>query len=78
MGDRGHNRHGPKRAGAAVPLSRSAGNPSNTMWPCVYVAAAERIMKIGQHVAKFWDTAFCFTCTLLFDLFTDKTVCILF
>ena len=32
MGDRGHNRHGPKRGGA-VPLSRSAGNPCNTMWP---------------------------------------------
>jgi len=32
MGDRGHNRHGPKRGGRAVPLSRSAGNPSNTMW----------------------------------------------
>ena len=32
MGDRGHNRHGPERGGA-VPLSRSAGNPSNTMWP---------------------------------------------
>ena len=29
MGDRSHNRHGPKRgAGGAVPLSRSAGNPS--------------------------------------------------
>ena len=33
MGDRGHNRHGPKRWGAAVPLSRRAGTPSNTMWP---------------------------------------------
>ena len=33
MGDRGHNTHGPKRGGGAVPLSRSAGNPSNTMWP---------------------------------------------
>jgi len=31
MGDRGHNRHEPKRGGGAVPLSRSAGNPSNTM-----------------------------------------------
>jgi len=30
-GDRGHNRHGPK-GGSAVPLSRSAGNPSNTLW----------------------------------------------
>jgi len=28
MGDRGHNRHGPKRGGAAVPLSRRAGTPS--------------------------------------------------
>ena len=31
MGDRGHNRHLPKRGGAAVPLSRGAGTPSNTM-----------------------------------------------
>ena len=33
MGDRGHNRHGPKRGGCAVPLSCSAGIPSNKMWP---------------------------------------------
>jgi len=34
MGDRGHNRYGPKRGGgAAVPLSPIAGNPSNTKWP---------------------------------------------
>jgi len=26
-GDCGHNRHGPKRGGGAVPLSRRAGNP---------------------------------------------------
>jgi len=32
MGDRGHTTHGPKRGGGAVPLSPSAGNPSNTMW----------------------------------------------
>ena len=32
MGDRGHNRRGPKRGRGAVPLSRNAGNPSNTMW----------------------------------------------
>ena len=31
MGDRGHNRHGPKRGEGALPLSRSAGNPSNTV-----------------------------------------------
>jgi len=33
MGDLGHNRHGPKRKRGAVPLSRSATNSSNTMWP---------------------------------------------
>jgi len=34
MGDRGHKTHGPKRGGAAVPLSQGvAGSPSNTMWP---------------------------------------------
>ena len=33
MGDRGHNRHGPKRRGAAVSLSQIARNPSNTKWP---------------------------------------------
>jgi len=33
MGDRDHNRHGPKRGGGAVPLLRTAGNLSNTMWP---------------------------------------------
>jgi len=31
-GDRGHNRHGPKTE-AALPFSRGAGSPSNTMWP---------------------------------------------
>jgi len=33
MGDRGHNRHGPKRGGAVVPLLWRAETPSNTMWP---------------------------------------------
>jgi len=34
MGDREHNRHGPKRGRAAVHLSRGgAGTPSNIMWP---------------------------------------------
>jgi len=34
MGDRGHNRHGPKRGGgAAVPLSWEQGPPFNTLWP---------------------------------------------
>jgi len=33
MGDRGH-KIGLKEGGA-VPLSRSTGNPSNTMWPAL-------------------------------------------
>ena len=33
MGDCGYNRHEAKRGRGAVPLSKSAGNPSNTMWP---------------------------------------------
>ena len=34
MGDRGHNRHGSKRGGAAVALSRGeSGSPSNTLRP---------------------------------------------
>ena len=34
MGDRGHDRHGPKiGAGTTVPISRRAGTLSNTMWP---------------------------------------------
>jgi len=32
MGDRRQNRRAPK-TGAAVPISRIAGTPSNTMWP---------------------------------------------
>ena len=34
MGDRGHNRHGPKRGGCCAPFA-GAGTPSNTMpsWP---------------------------------------------
>jgi len=32
MGGHGHNRHG-RKEGAAVPLSRTAGTTSNTMWP---------------------------------------------
>jgi len=52
MGDRGHNRHGPKRGGA-VPLSRSAGNPCNTMWParCLlpYQMASSSIQPFGQN-----------------------------
>ena len=34
MGDRGHNRHGPKRAGAAAPFAGAgAGSPYKTRWP---------------------------------------------
>jgi len=37
MGDRGHNRHRPKRGEAAVPVSQRAGTPPNTMaWGEVY------------------------------------------
>jgi len=32
MGDRGYNRHGPKRGGCYAPFAE-AGTPSNTMWP---------------------------------------------
>jgi len=53
MGDRGHNRHGPKRVGGAVPLSRSAGNPSNTMWPVrgllPYQVASPSIQPFGHN-----------------------------
>ena len=33
MGDRGHNRHGPKRRGCCTHFAGEAGSPSNTMWP---------------------------------------------
>jgi len=34
MGDRGHNRHGPKRGGnSCAPFAGGAESPSNTMWP---------------------------------------------
>jgi len=42
MGDRGHNRHAPKRGGA-VSLSRSAGNPSNVAWAEVYFRTKWRL-----------------------------------
>jgi len=32
MGDRGHNRHGPKRGGCCAPFA-GAGTLSSTMWP---------------------------------------------
>jgi len=55
MGDHGHNRHGPKRGGGgAVPLLRSAGNPSNTMWPVrrsilPYQVASSSIQPFGHN-----------------------------
>ena len=53
MDDRGHNRHGSKRRGA-VRLSRSAGNPSNTMWPAPrstipYQVASSSIQPFGHN-----------------------------
>jgi len=52
MGNRGHNRHGPK--GGGVPLSRSAGNPSNTMWSArrsilPYQMASSSIQPFGHN-----------------------------
>jgi len=55
MGDRGHNRHGPKRwgLGAAVPLWRRAGTPSNTMRPgrglLPYKVASSSIQPFGHN-----------------------------
>jgi len=54
MGDHGHNRHGPKRGGwGAASLSRSAGNPSNTMWPVLsllpYQVASSSIQPFGHN-----------------------------
>ena len=56
MGDRGHNRHGPKRGGGAVQLSRSAGNPANTMWSArrsilPYQVASSSIQPFGNNSA---------------------------
>ena len=33
MGDRGHNKHGPKRGGCCAPFAGGAGYSSNTVWP---------------------------------------------
>ena len=54
MGDRGHNRHEPKMGGGVVPLSRSAGNPSNTMWSVwrsilPYQVASSAIQPFGHN-----------------------------
>ena len=48
MGDRGHNRHGPKRGRRLLYPFRGggAGSPSNTMWPgryCPYQLASSSI-----------------------------------
>ena len=54
MGDRGHNIDmGVKEGEGAVPLSRSAGNPSNTMWPASmllpYQVASSSIQPFGHN-----------------------------
>ena len=59
MGDRGHNRRRPK-GGGAVPLTWSAGNPSNTMWPArrsilPYQVASSSIQPFG-HNSIGWHT----------------------
>ena len=48
MGDRCHNRHGPKGEGV-VPLPRSAGNPSNTVWPVPYQVAPSSIQPFDHN-----------------------------
>jgi len=52
MVDRGHNRHRLKEGGA-VPLSRNAGNPSNTMLLCggllPYQVASSSIQPFGYN-----------------------------
>ena len=40
MGDRGHNRHRPKRWGAAMRLSRRAWTPSTSVPNCVFIYPA--------------------------------------
>ena len=49
MGDRGHNRHGPKTGGTDVRLSRRAGTPSNTVaWAEVYFRTKWRLHPSGH------------------------------
>ena len=61
MGDRGHNRHGPKRGGCCAPFA-GAGTPSSTMWPgpslLPYQAASSSIQPFchNRHKPKIgWD-----------------------
>ena len=46
MAERGHNRHGRKEGGAAVPLSRGAGSPSSKMWR---LHPSSRLATIGMN-----------------------------
>ena len=50
MGDRGHNIDmGVKEGEGAVPLSRSDGNPSNTMWPAPMYTSVPSGVFIGHN-----------------------------
>jgi len=50
MGDRGHNRHGPKRkGGCCASFTGGAGFPSNTMWPLPYQVASSSIQPFGHN-----------------------------
>jgi len=54
MGDRGHNRHGPKRGGLLCPFRGGAGSPSNTMSPgprsiLPYKVASSSIQPFGYN-----------------------------
>ena len=75
MGDCGDNRHGPKR-GSAVPLSRSAGNPSNTMRSAQRSILPYQVASSSIHLLNFTikvvqilhQNSYC-TCYLKFNLF---------
>jgi len=44
MGDRGHNRYGPKTGGCCAPFVRGAGSPSrNVAWANVYFRTTWRL-----------------------------------
>ena len=54
MGDRGHNRHEPKRGGLLCPF-RGTGTPSSTMWPgpsSTFVPIKRRRLHPSSHMAR--------------------------
>ena len=52
MGDRGHNRHGPKKGGRCAPFA-GAGTPPSTMWPAIEVYfRTKRRLHPSSHLAR--------------------------